>query len=78
MGKQKLAGAEDQPKQEIPMERGGNRRPTAATFSKRTRVELARKTAVYPTGFHYHPLGQILPPNMTRKKTVHIIVLDEY
>ena len=53
MGKQKLAGAEDQPKQEIQMERGEKRRPTAATVSKRTAGELARKTAVYPTDFHY-------------------------
>ena len=53
MGKQKLAGAEDQPKQEIQVERGGKRRPTAATVSKRTNGELARKTAVSPTDFHY-------------------------
>ena len=53
MGKQKLAGAKDQPKQEIQMERGGKRRPAAATVSKRTGGELARKAAVYPTDFHH-------------------------
>ena len=63
MGKQKLAGAEDQPTQEIQMERGGThkrlviftckRRPTAATVSKRTDGDLARKTAVSPTDFDY-------------------------
>ena len=53
MGKQKLAGAEDQPKQEIQMERVGKRRPTAATVSRRTDGELARKTAVSPTDFDY-------------------------
>ena len=51
MGKQKLAGAKDQPKQEIQMEMGGKRQPKAATVSKRTK--LARKTAVSPTDFHY-------------------------
>ena len=53
MGKQKLAGAEDQPKQEIQMEMGGKRQPKAATVSKRTKGELARKTTVSPTDFHY-------------------------
>ena len=48
MGKQKLAGAEDQPTHEIQMERGGKRRPRAATVSKRTEGELARKTAFSP------------------------------
>ena len=53
MGKQKLAGAEDQPKQEIQMERVGKRRPTAAAVSKRTDGELVRKIAVSPTDFDY-------------------------
>lgn len=53
MGKQKHAGAEHQPKQEIQTERVGKTRPAAATVRKRTDGELARKTAVSPTDFDY-------------------------
>ena len=38
---------------EIQMEMGGKRQPKAATVSKRTKGELARKTTVSPTDFHY-------------------------